>query len=323
MSADLYPAVVGDEDDGTMPENVATLADAIVGHRIVKVERNVETKVKRYGYEYDETVALLLTLDTGRTVSLSPGGDCCAYTTLEDLIEHLPATDHIITAVRPDDDYTTWHILADLGEVLEMQVGWSAGNPFYYSYGFGIDVKDVDPMTRPMTQADVLAAAQARLSRPSAERDGYAALVVQNARTLINIPGVGPEFWAAYGNLRGAVQRLDDEKLADTIAASEQIVLDGPVYDLPCGHTVFDACEACTPDPDAVVFDIPGPLVENRRSEVARRESEGCTGASDCGSLVHVHGCYAEHTPREADFLDRWRADVAARADEFERGGSL
>jgi hypothetical protein len=133
-------------------------------------------------------------------------------------------------------------------------------------------------MTRPMTEADVLAAAQARL---------LSALVVTNARTLVSIPGVGPEFWAAYGNLRGAVQRLDDELLDATIATSEQIVRTGPVYDLPCGHTVFDACEACTPDPDAEVFDIPG------------------------------------RTDREADFLDRWRADVAARADEFERGGSL
>jgi hypothetical protein len=104
-------------------------------------------------------------------------------------------------------------------------------------------------MTRPMTEADVLAAAQARL---------LSALVVTNARTLVSIPGVGPEFWAAYGNLRGAVQRLDDELLDATIATSEQIVRTGPVYDLPCGHTVFDACEACTPDPDAQVFDIPG-----------------------------------------------------------------
>jgi hypothetical protein len=104
-------------------------------------------------------------------------------------------------------------------------------------------------MTRHMTQADVLAAAQARL---------LSALVVTNARTLVSIPGVGPEFWAAYGNLRGAVQRLDDEVLASTIATSEQIVRTGPVYDLPCGHTVFDACEACTPDPDVEVFDIPG-----------------------------------------------------------------
>jgi hypothetical protein len=96
-------------------------------------------------------------------------------------------------------------------------------------------------MTRHMTQADVLAAAQARL---------LSALVVTNARTLVSIPGVGPEFWAAYGNLRGAVQRLDDEVLTSTIATSEQIVRTGPVYDLPCGHTVFDACEACTPDPD-------------------------------------------------------------------------
>lgn len=140
-----YPPVVGDDDDGTMPDNVATLADAIVGHRIVKVERNVESTVTRWGRDYKETTALVLTLDTGRRVSLSSGGDCCAYTDLENLIEHLPATDHVITAVRPNDNYTTWHVLADMGEVLELQVGWSCGNPFYYAYGFEIAVRDGSP----------------------------------------------------------------------------------------------------------------------------------------------------------------------------------
>ena len=37
-------------------------------------------------------------------------------------------------------EYTRWHIYADLGDVLELTVGWSCGNPFYYGYGFYIDV---------------------------------------------------------------------------------------------------------------------------------------------------------------------------------------
>jgi hypothetical protein len=30
-----------------------------------------------------------------------------------------------------------------MGDVLELQVGWSPGNPFYYAYGFHIDVVPV------------------------------------------------------------------------------------------------------------------------------------------------------------------------------------
>jgi hypothetical protein len=129
-----YPAATG-EDDGTMPENVAALADAIVGHRIVKVETAVERK-RTY---WTEKVAVL-TLDDGTQVELQDGGDCCAYTELVDIVEHLPSVDHIITAVRPEEDYETWHILADMGEVLEFKVGWSAGNAFYYAYGLNITV---------------------------------------------------------------------------------------------------------------------------------------------------------------------------------------
>jgi hypothetical protein len=168
-------------------------------------------------------------------------------------------------------------------------------------------------VTRPMTEADILAAAQARISRPSAERDAITALVHWR-RLELGGADIGDADWHdAMGRIRDAADRLidiDAYRVAE--AASEQIVREagmervsaetiaavnkvlsqrvndiGPVYDLPCGHTVFDACEACTPDPDAEVFDIPG------------------------------------RTDREADFLDRWRADVAARADEFERGGSL
>lgn len=138
MSYDYEP-----EDDGTMPANVEALAEAVVGHRIVKVERNATRMVKRWYSDelYPETVALALTLDDGSVVTLQAGGDCCAYTDLEGLVEHLPTTDHIITSVTSSPDYERWHILADMGEVLELQVGWSAGNPFYYAYGFSIDVQ--------------------------------------------------------------------------------------------------------------------------------------------------------------------------------------
>jgi len=132
------------EDDGTMPENVAALAQAVVGHRIVRVDRNVSDPpsggVGGAWYTTRVQTGLRLTLDDGRAVYVSDSSDCCAYTELEDVIEHLPAIDHIITAVKADDDYNTWHILADLGEVMELKVGWSPGNPFYYGYGFSITV---------------------------------------------------------------------------------------------------------------------------------------------------------------------------------------
>jgi hypothetical protein len=68
-------------------------------------------------------------------------GDCCAYTELESFLLHPELVDHIITGVGTTDGYNTWHIYADIGDVLELSVGWSSGNPFYYGYGFDIQVK--------------------------------------------------------------------------------------------------------------------------------------------------------------------------------------
>ena len=68
-----------DEDDGTMRDNVLTLADAVAGHKIVSA-----------GKEEVE----------GRWESA-------------------------------------------MGDVLELTVGWSCGNPFYYGYGFSIRVTDI------------------------------------------------------------------------------------------------------------------------------------------------------------------------------------
>lgn len=127
-SAYVDPSVDEGDDDGTMPASVASLVDAVVGHRIDLVDRNNDA------YE--------LHLDSGQIVRLVEEGDCCAYTEVSQIVQYLPSTDHVITAVTTTDGYTRWHILADAGEVLEMQVGWSCGNPFYYAYGLTIEVSD-------------------------------------------------------------------------------------------------------------------------------------------------------------------------------------
>jgi hypothetical protein len=136
----IYPieTLHEDYDDGTMPDNVATLAEAVVGRRIINVEKDVEIEKQRhYGYSNKATV---ITLDDGTSVRLRDTDDCCAYTELEAFLLHADKIDHIITGVGTTDEYTTWHIYADMGDVLELTVGWSSGNPFYYGYGFNIDV---------------------------------------------------------------------------------------------------------------------------------------------------------------------------------------
>lgn len=126
-------------DDGTMPNNVAELAENVIGHRIVKTERiNTEHR----GVDYP--IGLRMVLDNGKTVELEATHDCCAFTELEGIEEHLPSIDHVITGVRTTEGYERWHIYADAGDVLELSVGWSPGNPFYYAYGFHILVKDAE-----------------------------------------------------------------------------------------------------------------------------------------------------------------------------------
>lgn len=124
-----------DDDDGTMVNNVATLAENVVGHRIVEVG-----PVARKSW-YGEYEALGITLDNGVSVILSGGSDCCAYTELESFIFNADKIDHVITGVSTEDGYTKWHIFADAGDVLELSVGWSCGNPFWYGYGFEIEVE--------------------------------------------------------------------------------------------------------------------------------------------------------------------------------------
>lgn len=135
-----YPIEIlsDDEDDGTMPANVAELERHIVGHKIV----NVTLEKSEDGYpNYGQTVTVI-TLDSGKRVILAPDGDCCAYTELESFLLNVGKIDHIIMGVGTTDRYSTWHIYADFGDIMEMKVGWSAGNTGYYGYGFAISVVD-------------------------------------------------------------------------------------------------------------------------------------------------------------------------------------
>lgn len=142
MTSNPYPTEILDDgdDDGTMVDNVATLTEHVVGRKIVAVERNVRAPGR---YEWSSnTYGTALVLDNGKRVVLSDGGDCCAYTELEDVILNLDKIDHVIMGVGTTDGYQTWHIYADLGDVATLKVGWSCGNPFYYGYGFDIAVVD-------------------------------------------------------------------------------------------------------------------------------------------------------------------------------------
>lgn len=131
-----------DDDDGTMPSNVATLAGAVVGHRIVSVEKAAEIPEGRRSWHGPTGTAL--TLDNGKRVFLVDKGDCCAYTELEAFLLHPELVDHVITGVGTTDGFTRWHVFADMGDVLELTVNWSCGNPFYYAYGFEITVIEAD-----------------------------------------------------------------------------------------------------------------------------------------------------------------------------------
>lgn len=147
MSSDRYPTEILDDyaDDGTMPERVATLADAVVGHRIVSIAKE-EVPEDDSSWRYREQ-ATIITLDNGRKVILRDNGDCCAYTAMEAFLLHPDKIEHIIAGVGTTDGYSTWHIFADFGDVAELTVGWSAGNTGYYIYGFDIAVIDPEGVT--------------------------------------------------------------------------------------------------------------------------------------------------------------------------------
>ena len=124
-----------DSDDGRMPENVRELADAVVGHKIVSVEKGMVP-----GKWRNDESGTILTLDNGKRVTLADTDDCCAFTEMQAFLLHPELVDHMITGVGTTGGFTTWHVYADMGDVLELSVGWSAGNPFYYAYGFDIGV---------------------------------------------------------------------------------------------------------------------------------------------------------------------------------------
>lgn len=126
------------EDDGTMPENVANLEEALIGRKIVKAEQGSGTFDNGY---YDDTGrGLILTLDSGEKWIIADTRDCCAYTDLDKFLLHPENIDHAITSVETQEGYTKWFILADMAHVLDLEVSWSCGNPFYYGYGFDIAV---------------------------------------------------------------------------------------------------------------------------------------------------------------------------------------
>lgn len=135
----MYPTEVLDEneDDGTMVDSLDLFANTVVGHRIVGAEWS--DNVSEYNYDGR---SLCIELDDGRKVHLDSTSSCCAYTEVEEFLLHANQIDHIITGVGTTKGYTTWHVFADFGDVMEMRVGWSCGNPFYYSYGFDIRVSN-------------------------------------------------------------------------------------------------------------------------------------------------------------------------------------
>jgi hypothetical protein len=131
--------LASEDDDGTMVNSKKALEEAVVGHKIVDV--TTETVKGRW---YGTSKATVITLDNGKRVEMVGESDCCAYTEVEEFLLNADKVDHIITGVGTTDGYDTWHIYADMGDVLKLKVAWSCGNPFYYGYGFIISVKDID-----------------------------------------------------------------------------------------------------------------------------------------------------------------------------------
>lgn len=146
MNSQWYPEEIlsSDYDDGTMPANVDQLAEAVIGRRIVSAEKTQAKEPHwrdRWGYS---GTPFVITLDNGTRVLLRDTGDCCAYTELEAFLLNPTAVEHAITGVGTTDGFSRWHIYADGTDILELTVGWSCGNPFYYGYGFDIAVEPLD-----------------------------------------------------------------------------------------------------------------------------------------------------------------------------------
>lgn len=139
-------------DDGTMPQSLEDLEKAVVGHRIVRAEKT-QVKDEYYDYHYD---ALAITLDNGKQVLMKERGNCCAYTGVQQFLRNVESVDHVITGVGTTDGFEKWHIYADMGDMLELDVSWSGGNVGFYAYGFSIEVRDVPEDYEPLQEQKAL-----------------------------------------------------------------------------------------------------------------------------------------------------------------------
>lgn len=126
-------------ENDIMSSNVDTLAEGVVGHKIVKagwVERDLGGK----NYYWYGSNQFEIELDNGTKVYLANTDDCCAYTELNNFLLNANLVDHVIMGVDATDNFSTWHIYADMGDVLALDVSWSSGNTGYYGFGFHIEV---------------------------------------------------------------------------------------------------------------------------------------------------------------------------------------
>lgn len=128
-----------DEDEQyeaeVMGGSAAELEEAVVGRRILSVE-----KAKYPASVYGRGEGIRLALDDGSTVFVANTDDCCAFTEVEDF-KFLENTENVITSVRTDEGFNKWFVYAGNAPVLEMDVAWSPGNPYYYGFGFEIRVE--------------------------------------------------------------------------------------------------------------------------------------------------------------------------------------
>jgi len=110
-----------------MQWNVDELAAAVVGRRIVSAKRN--------------SSGLMLLLDDGTEVVVANTTDCCAYTELDEFFLDPKSVDHVILGVGTTEEFDVWHVFADWGDVLRLELGWSPGNLGGYMFGFDIRVR--------------------------------------------------------------------------------------------------------------------------------------------------------------------------------------
>lgn len=117
-----------------MASQAQELANAVVGHQIIRVELAPSNKFR------GGNGGVVLTLDTGKKVRLLTASDCCANSELRAFIYSAPEVPHVITSVATSDDFDKWHILAGMYQVLGLDLDWSEGNYPFYCFGFDIEV---------------------------------------------------------------------------------------------------------------------------------------------------------------------------------------